>query len=125
MDEVSVVNRPMVDILGSELTSRDIKFCSDASTAKNLGFSCIFDKSWFKGTWETGFIEDCEPSIEYLKLFALCAGILTWEHRLVNTRVTVFCDNMAVVHMINNLMARCPDCMYLLRILVLNCLHFN
>ena len=37
MDEVSVVNRSMVDILGSELMSRDIKFCSDASAAKIWG----------------------------------------------------------------------------------------
>ena len=37
----------------------------------------------------------------------------------------VSCDNQAVVGMINNLASSCPQCMFLLRILVLNCLKFN
>ena len=121
----SVVNRPMVDVLGPERNFNDIRFYTDTSGARHLGFGCVMETSWFNGSWEPGFIDDCKPSIEYLELYALCVGILTWEHRLTNTRITVFCDNIAVVHMVNNLSAKCVNCMYLLRILVLNCLQFN
>ena len=115
----------MVNVLGPVGTTHDISFYSDASASENLGFGCVYDKSWFRGVWEPGFIKDYEPSIAYLELYALYVGILTWEHRLTNTRITVFCDNMSVVHMINNLSAKCVNCMYLLHILVLNCLQFN
>ena len=71
------------------------------------------------------FIQEYDPSIEYLELFAVCAGILTWEFELRNIRMCVHCDNMAVVHMINSLSSSCKHCMYLIRLLVLNGLQFN
>ena len=71
------------------------------------------------------FVSRHRPSIEYLELFAVCAGILTWEHELSNTRMVVHCDNEAVVSMLNNLVSSCRHCMHLLRILVLNGLQFN
>ena len=42
------------------------------------------------------------PSIEYLELFALTAAVLTWGSKLKNRRITIFCDNLSVVCMINN-----------------------
>ena len=65
------------------------------------------------------------PSIEYLELFALCAGIFTWESELRDCRIIVLCDNQAVVAMVNAITSRCPNCMQLLRLLVLNGLMFN
>ena len=35
------------------------------------------------------------------------------------------CDNIAVVHMINNTTSSCPHCMHLIRLLVLRSLQFN
>ena len=65
--------------------------------------------------------------IEFLELFALAAGILTWEdHPLLNNRrVIIFCDNQAVVSMVNNITSSCKNCMILLRLLVLNSLIHN
>ena len=70
-------------------------------------------------------MKEFEPSIEYLELFALCAGILTWETELQNCRIVVLCDNQAVVAMVNSITSSCPNCMHLLRLLVLNGLQFN
>ena len=70
-------------------------------------------------------MEQCQPSIGYLELYALAAGILTWEKKLANMRITVFCDNKATVQMINNISSNCEHCMKLIRILVLNGLKFN
>ena len=123
-----VVHRPMVDLFGQIYTSEDITFYSDASgSAKTGGYGCLLDKEWLYGSWGEDFIRQEEPSIEFLELYALCAGILTWENnpRLVDCRVSIFCDNQAVVHMVNNMSSSCKNCMYLLRLLTLNGLKFN
>ena len=122
---MSAMNRPMIDILSPALTAQQIFFYLDASAAVHLGFGCIFNTHWFSQQWKKGFIEHCRPSIEYLELLALCAGIFTWKKQLQNCRIIVFCDNTAVVSMINNLTSSCPNCMILIRKLILNGLLYN
>ena len=79
------------------------------------------------GLWDKDFLRLYELSIEYLELYALCMAIMTWENmpRLNNTRVVIFCDNQAVVAMVNNTTSSCQNCMVLLRMLVLNNLQHN
>ena len=121
-----VVNRPMVN-LSQNLLADQIVFYSDASAREDLDFGCILNKSWIFGRWEDGFIDQYKPSIEYLKLFALVVGMITWQNKpeLNNCRVIMFCDNQVVVAMINNISSSCSQCMYLLRLLVLNGLVHN
>ena len=104
-----VVSRPMVDLLGQVRTSKDIFFYSDASAAQDLGYGCLLNTKWLWGSWETNFIKENKPSIEFLELFALCAGILAWhdDPSLNNCRISIFCDNQAVVHMINKMSSSC------------------
>ena len=126
-DLSQVVSRPMVDILGKITTmSTDIDFYSDASASDKLGFRCLLNSKWIQGFRELKFIEQ-KPSIEFLELFALTAGILTWQNHeeLTNCRVVVFCDNTAVMQMINDMSSSCKHCMVLLRKLVLNRLKCN
>ena len=54
-------------------------------------------------------------------------ALVTWgDHKeLCNDRITIFCDNEAVVHMVNKLMSSCHWCMKLLRILALEGLNKN
>ena len=120
----SVVNRPMID-LNQFVTSTDIGFTSDASGNEILGYGCVLGSSWIYGQWKPGFIKRYEPSIEYLELFALCAGTLTWETSLTNCRIILHCDNKVVISMINKISSSCKHCMYLLRLLILNNLRFN
>ena len=119
-----IVCRPMIN-LNVFTTSKQINFYSDASAANELGYGCVFQNYWLYGKWESNFIRDYKPSIEFLELYALCAGVLTWEKLLTDCQIIIFCDNQAVVSMINNLTSSCKRCMYLIRILVLNGLIYN
>ena len=119
-----IVCRPMVD-LTSVTTAAELNSYSDASANEHLGCGAIFDNQWLFCQWEPGYIKQNSPSIGYLELYALCAAILTWGDQLKDSRIVVFCDNMAVVHMINQLSSSCGNCMYLLRLLTLSGLVDN
>ena len=68
-----------------------------------------------------------EPSIEFLELYAVTAAILTWgwSHYLQGGRITLYCDNEAVVFMINTSASSCEQCRKLIRILVLEDIKHN
>ena len=119
-----VVARPMLDITMFK-TSTQISFFTDASAGFEKGFGCVYGKRWTYGKWEKDFIQNFEPSIEFLELYALVVGILTWEKELSNCRIIIHCDNQAVVGMVNKLTSSCKRCLHLIRILVLNGLIFN
>ena len=121
----TTVNRPMIDLLAMDITSEEICFCSDASASSVLGYGCIYQTKWISGIWEREFIQKEKPSIEYLELFTLCAGLFTWESFLTNCRIIIFCDNISVCHMLNKLTSSCKNCMVLIRMLTLNGLRFN
>ena len=97
----------------------------DASAIRSLGFGCIFDEEWCFKQWELGFIQQMNPSIEFLELYTLCIGIFTWIQKLNNKRIIVFCDNKTVVGMINNTTSGCKFCMTLIRKLTLFSLNAN
>ena len=120
----NVVCRPIVD-LNTVLLANQLNFYSDASASPNLGFGAIFDNQWLFSQWEPGYIDTYHPTIEYLELYALCAAILTLGWQLKNSRIIVFCDNIAVVHMINKATSSCKNCMNLIRLLTLSGLIDN
>ena len=113
-----VVNQPFTDF-DKEVEAVDIGFSTDASRNGNLGFGCYFNKKWTFGRWEPGYIERFQPSIAYLELYALCIGLITWRQYLKNGYLLIHCDNQAVVEMVNDISSSCKNCMYLLRILML------
>ena len=77
------------------------------------------------GRWEDDYIKKCDPSIEYLELFAVCAAVFAWSQELRNMRFILFCDNQTVVTILNNSTSSCKNCMVLVRKLTLRCLDFN
>ena len=79
---------------------------------------------WTYGLWSDELISR-EPSIEFLELFALVVALVILENELVNRCIVIFCNNQAVVAMVNNTPSSCLSCMNLIRILVLNGLKFN
>ena len=124
LENTEAVCRPFVDLAVIH-TADQLFFYSDASKNERLGFGCIFDREWIFGCWEEGFIKNCNPTIGYLELFALCAGIFTWADKLKNGRFQVWCDNQWTQTMVNNGTSSCHNCCYLLRMLTLNNLCFN
>ena len=115
----------MIDWDKNTILATQLNFSSDASRNGLLGFGAVFNKHWTYEQWEPGFIANCDPSIEYLELFGVVAALLTWGHELKDRRIILFCDNMSVVGMINLSTSSCKNCMFLLRLMILNNLVFN
>ena len=120
----SVFSRKFIDLDASK-TSREIDFYTDASANSQLGCGGYNQNSWFIIQWDEEFIKDKNPSINYLELYAVTVGIFLWIHRYKDSQITLFCDNMSVVQMINNNSSKCKNCMVLIRIIVLQGLTHN
>ena len=119
--------RPFAD-LSTNNYATTLNFYSDAAKSEVLGFGAMYDgKYWFAGCWDPEFIRVCNPSIQFLELYALTAAILAWGHlpQLTNSRVVIFCDNKAVKSMVNSLSSGCPKCMNLLRVLAIDNMRYN
>ena len=116
--------RPFIDMYKLD-SAKTRQFYSDAAKRQDWGYGAFFDGQWLLGRWEDNFIAEKDPSIEYLEPFALCAGIFTWSSQLMNCRIVIYCDNQAVMNMVNNLSSSYKNCMILLRLLVLNGLYNN
>ena len=119
-----VLCRPFVDLKTFD-TSETLNFYTDSSANKKLGFGCIFNNRWMFRQWEENFVQEKKTSIEYLELATLCIGVITWGHLLRDRCIIIFCDNQAVVQMVNNQTSKCPNCMVLIRKLVLDSLKNN
>ena len=118
----AVFNRSFFDF-DADLKSTEINWYTDAATNTGLGGICC--SHWFIGEWSQDFMTTENPSINYLELFAVMVGVLNWAHLFKNQSITLFCDNMSVVHMVNTMSSKCKNCMVLLRIIVLQALTHN
>ena len=91
--------RPFADLLSSDQDHLSVlNFYSDDSKNATLGIGAVFnDRHWLQYHWPEHFVQDCDPSIKFLELYALTAALVTWatEPSLNNNRVVIFCDNQA------------------------------
>ena len=120
----TIYARPFADF-SHEIRAPEIQMYSDAAKRLGLGYGGVCQDSWMFGVWDDSFIKECDPSIEYLELYALTGMMLNWIHRYKNRRVTLFCDNQAVVQMVNNTSSSCKNCMVLIRMIMLKCFKEN
>ena len=116
LEHPSVFCRPFLDF-SKVIIADEVDMYSDASGVIGMGALC--GASWMYQKWDPAFIKKHRPSIEYLELFAVTAGVLTWIHRFRNKRIILFCDNQSVVDMINLTSTSCKNCMVLIRCIVL------
>ena len=121
-----VISRPFLD-LNMVTSSKAIRFHTDASGNPLYGFGCVFGEKYTWCQWEPKYIKWFNASIQYLELYALCVGLLTWQSHptLCNARLIIYCDNKSVRDMVNSTSSDCKNCMFLLRILVLDGLLHN
>ena len=117
----SVFSRKFIDF--QAISAEELAFFTDASG--KIGLGAFYDGAWMYGRWDKVFIETEKPSIEFLELFAVTAGILAWVHKLKNKRIILFCDNQSAVEMINKSTSSCVQCMKLIRVIVLQGLIHN
>ena len=116
--------RPFADFETAKNASI-LDWYTDSAENFELGCGGVNGSSWFQIKWDTHWCQQVEPSIEYLELYMLCASILLWVKRYVNSRIVLLCDNQSVVHMVNNNSSKCKNCMVLLQIIVLQGLIHN
>ena len=120
----SIFCREFADFSGYA-TANQISFYTDAVKNEILGFGGICGTSWMMKQWDSQFIREKDPSIEYLELYAVTAGVLAWIHRFKNSQIVLFCDNQSAVPMINNMSSNCKNCMVLIRMIILQGLIHN
>ena len=118
----AVFCRPFLDFSKTIITD-EIHVYSDASGKIRMG--ALYGSAWMPQTWSPGFLESCNPSIEYLELFAVTTAVLAWIHLFKNRRIILSCDNKSVVDMINLTSTTCKSCMVLIRLIVLTGLIEN
>ena len=118
----TVFCRPFLDF-SKILIADEIDMYSDASG--KIGMGAICGEEWMYQKWNPDFISKYKPSIEYLELLGVTAGVLAWIHKFKNQRIILFCDNRSVVDMINHTTTSCKNCMVLIRIIVLKGLVEN
>ena len=102
-----------------------IPMYSDASKNPKLGFGATCETHWCYNQWNLDFMQQHDPSIEYLELYALVVAVVLWIDSYKNQRVVIHCDNMSVIQMINSTTSSCRNCMVLIRIFTLECLKKN
>ena len=76
LESTQEIARPWIDFSRKILATK-LKFFTDASLRHGIG--CVFGTSWSFAKWETGFIENKNPSIEFAELYTLVTGILIWQ----------------------------------------------
>ena len=124
LEDPTCYARPFLDFSMS-FNAEEISMFSDATKNLKLGFGGLCQNSWVFGQWDEQFMLAADPSIKYLELFAVTVTILNWLHRFANSRIILFCDNQAVVAMINKNTSSCKNCLHLIRIIVLHSMRLN
>ena len=117
----SIFCRPFLDF--KKNTATQIEFFTDASKSVGVGVFC--GNSWMHAKWDKKFIQFHDPSIGFLELYGVTAGVMNWIHGFKNMRIVLFCDNQSAVDMINSTSSKCKRCMILIRIIVLQSLIHN
>ena len=115
--------RPFADFK-LKTQAQDIGFTMDASKNSSLGFGGHCGSEWMQYRWGN-FIKLYNPSIQYLELFALVAGVLAWVHKFPDKTIVVKTDNKSIKSMVNHTTSGCRNCMVLIRKLVLHSLFHN
>ena len=118
-----IYSRPFLDCF--EQTAEDIDMYSDASESVSKGFGAYCGTAWTCMMWDKDWMVSCNPSIEYLELYAVTVAVLIWIKKFRNSRILLHCDNNSVCNMLNNSTSGCKNCMVLLRLVVLECLTQN
>ena len=123
LNQPDVFCRPFIDF--GMITPYTTDFHTDASGNIDLGAGGHCGAEWFVLSWDPYYFAEHHPSIDYLELYALTVGVKLWLKNFRNRSIAIYCDNLGVVHMINNSSSNCPKCMVLIRIVVLECMENN
>ena len=69
---------------------------------------------WMYGQWEEEFFQKFQPSIDFLELYALLAGIFMWAPHLMDRSILFQSDNTPTVFALRNKSSDSPQMLFLL-----------
>ena len=97
---------------------------ADASGNSLLGWGAWLPHLglWIYGAWEEQFLETYQPSIDFLEIYALLAGVVTWMPHLTDIAVLFWLDNTPTVFALRNKLCDSPQMLFLLHLLTLFCM---
>jgi len=90
-----------------------LNMCADASF---IGFGATFKSHWIQSTYPDSWKK---LGITFLELYPLFVILEIFSHVFANRCIRINCDNMAVVHILNNQTSRCSNIMRVVRKLVI------
>lgn len=113
----SSITRPFIDF-SATLVAEDLDFYTDASlSADRAAIGVVFGNDWTYAKLPDWTTRSPAVNIQTLEMYGLTTGVVLFAERLARRRVKIYCDNQAVVGMVNNGTSRCKTCMHFLRIL--------
>jgi hypothetical protein len=101
-------------------TNEVLQLYTDAS--KSIGFGACFGSKWISGNWVDSVEDYC---IALLEIYPIFLAIYIWGEQLSNKCLMLKCDNISVVHIINNNTSKNKNIMSILRRLVIICMKYN
>ncbi len=106
------------------LSGEQLDLYTDASGTN--GFGAYFKGRWTYGKWpESWERAQLTRDMTLLEFFPIVVSLRLWGHNLRNKQVMFFCDNQAVVSIINCQSSKNKYVMHLVRTMVSICLHNN
>ena len=89
--------------------------------AGSTGFGGIYQNYWFNGVWPTNLQMETNPdiSIAFQELYPVVVAAILWGQYWACKRILFYCDNQAVVHILNKGRSKSPAIMKLMRRLVI------
>ncbi|XP_054839956.1 uncharacterized protein LOC129332750 [Eublepharis macularius] len=106
------------------LVGAQLQVASDASGS--TGFGVFFRGHWCAEQWPREWDEsEVVRDLTFLEFFPILVAVFLWGHELANHVVHFWCDNMAVVQVVNSLTSKSVRVMSLVRAFTLKCLQLN
>ena len=99
--------------------STSLKLFTDASAA---GYAGVLGSHWIQGLFPSKWKD---TNIAVKELLPIVLSVRLWGPSLTNKRIIFFCDNLAIVAVINKQTSKNSSIMALLRSLVVVCLKYN
>lgn len=119
------LTRPFMDF-SETLIADEIDFFTDACKSDRLtAFGAVYGTAWTYGEIPQRISQLETGTIQSFEMYALLVGVALFASQLRNRRVVVFCDNQAVVGMINNSTSKCSVCLKLIRVITKISMKYN
>ena len=101
--------------------------CLFTDAAGSVGFGGFFQNQWFNEVWSPELLSENndEMSIAFQELYPVVVAAMLWGHYWTRKRILFYCDNKAVVHIINKGRSKSLTIMRLMRRLVITAGIYN